>query len=75
MQIHETPIRFDRIPRGEYLQAFEEAVAVARAEVQAITSNPEAPTFENTIEALEYAATWTTWKTCFSTCWRPIPTR
>lgn len=55
MQIHETPIRFDRIPRGEYLQAFEEAVAAARAEVEAITSNPEAPTFENTIEALEYA--------------------
>ena len=55
MQVHEMPIRFDRIPRGGYLQAFEEAVGAARAEVEAIASNPEAPTFENTIEALEYA--------------------
>ena len=55
MQVHEIPIRFDRIPRGGYLQAFEEAVGAARAEVEAIASNPEAPTFENTIEALEYA--------------------
>ena len=55
MQVHEIPIRFDRIPRRGYLQAFEEAVGAARAEVEAIASNPEAPTFENTIEALEYA--------------------
>ena len=55
MQVQEIPIRFDRIPREGYLQAFEEAVGAARAEVQAIASNPEAPTFENTIEALEYA--------------------
>ena len=55
MQEQEIPIRFDRIPREGYLHAFEEAVAAARAEVQAIASSPEAPTFENTIEALEYA--------------------
>ena len=55
MQVQEIPIRFDRIPREGYLQAFEKAVDEARAEVQAIASSPEAPTFENTIEALEYA--------------------
>ena len=55
MQVQEIPIRFDRIPREGYLHAFEEAVEAARAEVYAIASNPEAPTFENTIEALEYA--------------------
>ena len=55
MQAQEIPIRFDRIPRDGYLQAFEKAVDDARAEVQAIASSPEAPTFENTIEALEYA--------------------
>ena len=55
MQAQEIPIRFDRIPRDGYLEAFEKAVDDARAEVQAIASSPEAPTFENTIEALEYA--------------------
>ena len=55
MQAQEIPIRFDRIPREGYLEAFEKAVDDARAEVQAIASSPEAPTFENTIEALEYA--------------------
>ena len=55
MQVQESPIRFDRIPREGYLHAFEEAIETARAEVQAIAACPEAPTFENTIEALEYA--------------------
>jgi len=55
MQKKETPIRFDRIPRDGYVQAFEEAVQAARTEVEAIATNPEAPTFENTVEALEYA--------------------
>lgn len=55
MQVQESPIRFDRIPREGYLHAFEEAIEAARAEVQAIAACPEAPTFENTIEALEYA--------------------
>ena len=55
MQVQEIPIRFDRIPREGYLHAFEEAVETARAEVHAIASNPEAPTFENTVEALEYS--------------------
>ena len=55
MQAQEIPIRFDRIPRDGYLEAFEKAVDDARAEVRAIASSPEAPTFENTIEALEYA--------------------
>ena len=55
MQAQEIPIRFDRIPREGYLHAFEAAVETARAEVHAIASNPKTPTFENTVEALEYA--------------------
>ena len=36
-----------------YLPAFEAAFAQQRAEVDAITANPDAPTFENTMTALE----------------------
>lgn len=47
--------QFDRIRPEHYMPAFKEAMAEGRAEIDAITSNPEAPTFENTIEALEYS--------------------
>ncbi|MDJ0629318.1 MAG: M3 family metallopeptidase [Rhodobacter sp.] len=46
---------FDRISDGDFLPAFEEALAAARAEVARIAANPEPATFENTIEALERA--------------------
>lgn len=46
---------FDKIKTEHYLPAFETAIAEAKAEIDAITSNTEEPTFENTIEALEYA--------------------
>ena len=47
--------RFDLIRVGDYLPAFRAAIAQARAEVDAVTASPEAPTFANTVEALEFA--------------------
>ena len=44
---------FEQIREEHYLPAFEEAIREARDEVKAIASDPEAPTFENTIVALE----------------------
>ncbi|WP_284125845.1 M3 family metallopeptidase [Parerythrobacter aestuarii] len=44
---------FDRISEEVYLPAFKTAMAIQKAEVQAIIDNPDAPTFENTIVALE----------------------
>ena len=44
---------FDRIRTEHYQPAFEQAVAEAKAEIDAIVANPDAPTFTNTIEALE----------------------
>lgn len=44
---------FDRIEEADYLPAFKEAIDRAKADIDAIVSNPETPTFANTIEALE----------------------
>ena len=44
---------FDRIEDGHYAEAFDVALAEARAEIAAIADNPEAPSFANTIDALE----------------------
>ena len=46
---------FDKIKTEHYLPAFEAAIAEAKAEVDAIVANTEEPTFENTIEAMEYS--------------------
>ena len=46
---------FDKIRTEHYLPAFEEGVAEGKAEIDAIVANPDEPTFENTIEAMEYA--------------------
>ena len=51
---YEAPV-FDKITEDHYLPAFEAAVAEGKKEIEAIVSNPDAPTFENTILALEYA--------------------
>ncbi|MCB0780062.1 MAG: dipeptidyl carboxypeptidase II, partial [Flavobacteriales bacterium] len=45
--------RFDRIREADFRPAIEEAMSRQLAEVEAIVSAPEAPTFENTIVALE----------------------
>ena len=47
--------QFDQIKDEHYLPAFEQAIAEAKAEIDAIVANQEEPTFENTIEAMEYA--------------------
>ena len=44
---------FSKIKNKDYKPAFEQAIKEAKAEIDAITSNPEAPTFQNTIEAME----------------------
>ena len=44
---------FGQIDIEQYLPAFEAAIAEQKAEVDAIVSNPEEPTFENTIVALD----------------------
>ena len=44
---------FDRIRNEHYRPAFEKGMAEQLAEIEAIVSNPVAPTFENTIVALE----------------------
>ena len=49
---HATP-PFDKIKVSDYEPAFETAIAVSRAEIDAIVSNPAKPTFKNTILALE----------------------
>ncbi len=45
--------QFDRIRDEHYAPALEQGMAEQRAEVAAIAANPEAPTFDNTIVALE----------------------
>ncbi|MBP3482921.1 MAG: M3 family metallopeptidase [Alistipes sp.] len=45
---------FDRIELAHYKPAFETAIAVSRAEIDAIVNNPAKPTFANTILALEH---------------------
>ncbi len=44
---------FDIIGNDDYLPAFREAMAIHRGEIDAIVENPEPPTFDNTILALE----------------------
>ena len=49
---YETP-PFDKIKITDYEPAIETAIAVSRAEVDAIINNPAKPTFKNTVVALE----------------------
>lgn len=44
---------FDKIKITDYEPAFETAIAVSRAEIEAIANNPARPTFRNTIVAME----------------------
>ena len=57
-QVFQTPYNaapFSQIKIEDYPPAFEANIAAARAEIDAITQNPAEPTFENTIEALEFS--------------------
>ncbi len=44
---------FEQIKPSDYLPAFQEGIRQQQAEIQAIIDNPEAPTFDNTIGALD----------------------
>ncbi len=50
--VHQTA-PFSRIHNADYEPAIDRGIAKAKAEIQAIADNPEAPTFENTIVALD----------------------
>ena len=55
---YETPFGvppFDQIKTEHYLPAFQKGIDQNLAEIEAIVSNTEAPTFKNTILALEYS--------------------
>jgi len=51
---HQTP-PFDKIKEEHFLPAFKYAIEQGRKEMQAIIENKNAPTFRNTIEAMEYS--------------------
>ncbi len=46
---------FSQIKIEDFLPAFNAAIEMARAEIDAITNNPEPATFENTIEAMAFS--------------------
>ncbi|RYG90913.1 M3 family peptidase [Loktanella sp. IMCC34160] len=46
---------FDRITDADYAPALDIALAEARKKIAAITANPDAPSFANTVEALDLA--------------------
>ncbi len=51
---HETA-PFDKIKNEHFLPAFKESIKTGEADVEAIRNNPESPTFENTVVALDTA--------------------
>ncbi|WP_024479304.1 M3 family metallopeptidase [Cellulophaga baltica] len=46
---------FSKLKNEHFMPAFKQAIADARAEIEAITHNSEAPTFKSTIAALDYS--------------------
>lgn len=46
---------FDEIKQDHYLPAFKQGIEEQNKEIEAILTNEEEPTFENTVEALEYS--------------------
>ena len=46
---------FTKISEDDYLPAYEQAMMIHKAEIEAIKNNPAAPNFENTIVAIEKA--------------------
>ncbi len=46
---------FDQVKLEHYMPAFKEAIRQDQADIDAIVNNPEAPTFENTLVALDRA--------------------
>ena len=50
-----TTAPFSQVKNEHFKPAFEEAIKLAKAEINVITENSEAPTFENTIETLDFS--------------------
>lgn len=50
--VHGTP-PFSKITNKDYIPAIDRGIDLANKEIEAIVNNPEAPTFDNTIVALE----------------------
>lgn len=50
--VHSTP-PFESIDNSQWMPAIERGIELAKGEIDAIVTNPEPPTFANTIEALE----------------------
>lgn len=48
-----TTAPFSKISNADYEPAIDKGIELAKAEIEAIANSPEAPTFENTIEALD----------------------
>ena len=46
---------FSKIKNEDFLPAFQKGIELAKAEIDAIVRNPIQPTFENTIEALDFS--------------------
>jgi peptidyl-dipeptidase Dcp len=46
---------FSKIKNEDFLPAFKEGISLAKAEIDAIVQNQDQPTFENTIEELDYS--------------------
>ena len=46
---------FSKIKNEDFLPAFIEGIALAKAEIDAIVANNDVPTFQNTIEALDFS--------------------
>ncbi len=46
---------FSQIKNDHFFPAFQEGIALAKVEIDAIVNNPAAPTFENTIEAMAFS--------------------
>ena len=46
---------FSQIKIEDYVPAFQEGIVLAKAEIDAIVNNPDAPTFENTIVAMDFS--------------------
>ena len=48
-------VPFSKIENKHFQPAIEQAIASTKAEIDLISKNSEDPTFENTLEALEYS--------------------
>ena len=57
LQVFDTPFQtapFSKVKNEHFKPAFIEGIKLAKHEIEAITNNPEAPSFKNTLEALDF---------------------